>query len=509
MPSFSMHFRILTLLLLLCCQPMLSQPLYGQESIQVPLSERLGDTIETEEKNYFGLFPLYPNFQSARLYQVNETLYRLRLQLLDGDQISEAVIELDNNRLAAIQHYIDNFETLFDNEQSVAWGYVIKVANPVWHINRKSPSVEATLVDKSRRRGQLLYVNEDVLVLSKQRALNSWPDADDVVVLPRSSLFRVQIEVPRKIGALRTYGAVLYNDSTAFARHIAASFKDVAALPAFMAPELESRIQETLAAQPNTRALGPGNPQKIKRTWRHWDLAMTSRLRGLNVQSAMKLFFDGQDSGRRDLYFASPSIQLDYYQSLTLRTDLIGRLQYRPRYALQDTRQLDGLVGLLVAVDAPEKSFFQLSGVSFDLLWSYNFMSPASRLQSLQNPKFLDRTEMRIEAGPTFSYLHFDTRATQTDLPRFYTDFAPQNQTIYASTFEVGGYFGAKMTHAINRWLAVGLNLSVVAFPSLEIDYSDSRNPLQDNRTFEFQPLVAKSDFFYDASLALRFRIYL
>ncbi len=136
-------------------------------------------------------------------------------------------------------------------------------------------------------------------------------------------------------------------------------------------------------------------------------------------------------------------------------------------------------------------------------------MSPARRLQSLQNTKFLDLTEMRIEIGPTFSYLHFDTRVPQAELPRFYTDFAAQNQTIYASSFEVGGYFGAKITRAINRWLAIGLDLSVVAFPSLEFDYSDSRNPLQDGRTFEFQPLVAKSDFFFDASLALRFRIYL
>lgn len=509
MPSFVMHFNRIARFLLLLCPFFLLQAASGQVSTLVPLSARMGDTIDLEERNYFGLFPLYPNFESAKLYQVNETLYRLRLQLMDNGQSSEAVIELDNNRLAAIQHYIDNFESLFDNEQSVAWGYVIKVANPVMHINRKSPGVEATLVDKSRRRGQLLYIDENVLVLSKEKTLQHWPGAEAIDVLPRSSLLRVSPEVTGKIGFLRNHGATLFNDSTAFARHIVAPLKAVAALPAFRSPELSARIEETLAAQPNTRMPGAENPNKIKRNWQHWDLAINSRLPGLDFHAALKLFFDGEDGGRRDLYFASPSVQLDFYQSLSLRSDVIGRLQYRPRFALQDRRRSNGIAGLLLSVDEPERSFFQISGTSFDLLWSYDFMDHARRLQSLQNPAFLDLTELRIELGPTFSYLHIDTRATRADLPFFYTAFADQNQTIYASTFEIGGYFSAKMTRAINRWLAIGLDLSVVAFPALEIDYRDSRNALQDNRTFEFQPLVARSDFFYDASLSLRLRIYL
>ncbi len=507
MPSFVMYFKTIALLLLL--QGILSHTAMGQAGTLMPLSERLGDTIDASERNYFGLFPLYPNFQSGRLYKVNETLYRLRLQLIDNNQESEAVIELDNNRLAAIQHYLDNFETLFDNEQSVAWGYVIKVANPVWHINRQSPQVTATLVDKTLRKGQLLYVDENVLVLARQKSLNQWPAAENLHVLPRSSLYRVHVAVPRKLGLLRSYGTTLYNDSTAFSANITAPLKEVAALPSFIPPELTASITETLAQQPNTRFAGSESPTRIKRMWRHWDLTMTSRIRGASVTSAFKLFFDGQDSGRRDIFFASPSLQLDYYQSLTLRTDLIGRLHYRPRYPLQDTQRLDGLPGLFLSTNESDRSFFQVSGISFDVLWNINLMSPARQLQALQKPAFLDLTEMRIEIGPTFSYLHIDTRAARAELARFYTAYASQNQTIYASTFEVGGYFGAKLTRAINRWLAIGLDLRVVAFPSLEIDYRDSRNPLQDDRTFEFQPLVAKSDFFYDASLALRFRIHL
>jgi len=110
---------VILVVLVLNCAPTLPQVDYllVTREQQIIVSERVGDVIDAEEREQFGLFPTIEGFQEARFYRFGEGGYALEIataeeKLMSVNKWSRAVL--------LMKDYIDNYEEYEGSPKSFA-----------------------------------------------------------------------------------------------------------------------------------------------------------------------------------------------------------------------------------------------------------------------------------------------------------------------------------------------------------------------------------------------------
>ncbi len=96
----------------------------------VTVSERVGDTIDSEEREHFGLFlpeiyvrPMTYKFESAAIYAIPGSGYELRLSAASKTIL---VVNKDPRGIDILTDYIDNYESVVESRENFEkkWGVV-------------------------------------------------------------------------------------------------------------------------------------------------------------------------------------------------------------------------------------------------------------------------------------------------------------------------------------------------------------------------------------------------
>ena len=111
-------FVILSIIILVLSNRLLAQEKEGEIII---FSERVGEVIDQEERNRYGLFSLIKGFQSAVLFKYDDGTYSFKIVYLDEASGEERIqwISRTEPEIIKIREFIDNFEQKQEEEPQV------------------------------------------------------------------------------------------------------------------------------------------------------------------------------------------------------------------------------------------------------------------------------------------------------------------------------------------------------------------------------------------------------
>lgn len=163
--------------LLTCVVLSATSALFAQQTPYI-LSERLGDTINTEEQAYFGLFPDVPNFVSAAVFEGPGSKIQIRITT----KASPVVKSIDRTVAVELAKYLAAFEryALENDYQSLNWLLIRNLVTPVKPYKR-GKLVEVILHDGTSLHGQLLYATEQHVLLTQAPDLFSYADSSYIL----------------------------------------------------------------------------------------------------------------------------------------------------------------------------------------------------------------------------------------------------------------------------------------------------------------------------------------
>ena len=189
-----MRFCALVLLSTLCAAPLQAQPL---EHAANPILVRLGETINLEEKTYFGFFTSVraDQFTGATLHLLPHDRLRMEVTTRDGTE----AVELDSGQTLALAQYVAHYEALRFNPvpaELVAAQQVLaadRIARPTLAF-ADTRRVSVRLRDGRREQGWVLYADEQYLVLYKADApFDAASFQSNTVAIPGSSIEHVSL----------------------------------------------------------------------------------------------------------------------------------------------------------------------------------------------------------------------------------------------------------------------------------------------------------------------------
>ncbi|MFH1052387.1 MAG: hypothetical protein V1779_15810 [bacterium] len=128
------------------------------------LSPRLTDTITTEIRNYFGLFPGVQKFSSAVLYQDNNSKY-FKIKT----ESSEFSLPVSDSSVLVLTNIIDNFEDILSKKKLIYVNPKL-LTNLLSIYTRNNPrlkSIKLTLRDGTDYSGFIVLTDSNFVIMSK------------------------------------------------------------------------------------------------------------------------------------------------------------------------------------------------------------------------------------------------------------------------------------------------------------------------------------------------------
>ncbi|UCE18094.1 MAG: hypothetical protein JSV84_14720 [Gemmatimonadota bacterium] len=120
-----------------------------EEGEIVVISERVGESIDVEERNTYGLFPTFEGFQSAVLLRLPDESYILKITYLDettGEEKVKRIPEVESRIENYIEH-IDHFEEiqtkkyLYKKKRPIVPGTRVRISAPNLYVRKLEGTV--------------------------------------------------------------------------------------------------------------------------------------------------------------------------------------------------------------------------------------------------------------------------------------------------------------------------------------------------------------------------------
>ena len=154
-------------------------PLYqlSSQPAIIQISERIGSEIDSTTRVYFGLFSKVKNYKRAYLEKQNEQL-RFVIECDSAGKSSVEYLNINQQLFDDYKYWIDNFEVITQPEYADKHNYdstFFKNCRVTgYYSNKNKKKINVTLMDSSKITGQLLYADDDFLVLYQSNENYSW-----------------------------------------------------------------------------------------------------------------------------------------------------------------------------------------------------------------------------------------------------------------------------------------------------------------------------------------------
>jgi hypothetical protein len=138
------------------------------------ISARIGDEIDGEERDYFGLFPGFKGFVSARAYITPIDTVIIVVQWQRPGTNGNSTITLSHKSAAELRRYVEHFESAVQGHVDIQWDYLsdlAKLPKMSFGENRGSKVVAG---DDREVSGTLLFASKDILLLWRCEERYRW-----------------------------------------------------------------------------------------------------------------------------------------------------------------------------------------------------------------------------------------------------------------------------------------------------------------------------------------------
>ena len=158
--------------------------------------ERVGNLIDSAERDYFALFPKFKQtFINASLQPKDSLTATIQLQFGIPDSArQDTLIDISYKQLEELKRYIDHYEAIRQGDSAIRWELIysyVQGRNPI------DVKPHYTLIDRSGngyRLSILTFLGEGVLLLDEKSLYHwSWP-SQHIGYLPFSDIARVRGE---------------------------------------------------------------------------------------------------------------------------------------------------------------------------------------------------------------------------------------------------------------------------------------------------------------------------
>ncbi|MEM8486838.1 MAG: hypothetical protein AAF564_14895 [Bacteroidota bacterium] len=198
-----MRYLFAAVFLILCFQESRAQ----RNQISFTLSNRVGDTLEPHEREYFKLFAYYEHFNGAWFTKTGASTYTITVEA-DG-KIN--VYTLPQERVDALRQYIDNFEARYTGQQAHQWEHIGSLARAITEPYGIPGRYKLTLINGQKVEGKLAYADETGIFIAKHLSKESARQtAANVKFIPTNQIYRLEAKpffIKRLFRAMDVYNA--------------------------------------------------------------------------------------------------------------------------------------------------------------------------------------------------------------------------------------------------------------------------------------------------------------
>lgn len=155
---------------------------------------RIGSTIDSLEREYFGLFPTIPGFTEAKA-NMSDSGISFQVRYFFQQKSRDTVFSLQQLGKAELIRLIDNFETVADVEPPIDYKKIQPVGNaeityPRYNLGSGSVSTFVTH-DNRINRMQLLYAADSALLLLHVDSVYRWRSINSAQLLRMKDIRRI------------------------------------------------------------------------------------------------------------------------------------------------------------------------------------------------------------------------------------------------------------------------------------------------------------------------------
>jgi hypothetical protein len=139
------------------------------------ISSRIGSEIDSEERDYFGLFPGFEGFTIARTRKSaggDVVIYLLR----EGSDRDSTII-INAHVEPVLRAYIEDFESILRGDAAARWDLLFDLADqPDISLRQHGKRAKVIVGDGGEISGELLFASNDVLLLWQGDKPFAWDD---------------------------------------------------------------------------------------------------------------------------------------------------------------------------------------------------------------------------------------------------------------------------------------------------------------------------------------------
>ncbi len=185
----------------------------GELCAQYVLSPRVGDVIDKNEREYFGLFPTVAGFVSATTSLEQDQQVRFVIARAENGVTGDTTFTIRPTVVNYLVRYIESFETVRGRTNKVSWDFLegLAASGPVIE-NKLGDGNETTVLMRNGEQlhGKLLYADDSALVLWQSQEQYNWRTLElfGRKVHP-SNVEHITIEHDGHIGGGLGYGALI------------------------------------------------------------------------------------------------------------------------------------------------------------------------------------------------------------------------------------------------------------------------------------------------------------
>lgn len=480
----------------------------------VTLSDRVGPVITPDEQVYFNLFHRFPGFKQASFSVVEDSLRVLEVvSNVNGSDVIQTDT-LDTKAFNELARYIDQFERLYNKTREVNWGLIIPYTGPKrW--NRRRANVTVTLLDRKKYEGRLVFVDNNQMILN--------PGKEKVPYLPQVDLLHID---PALIESVRIrYGFVqtilrgveeflffsrsryIFGNQERYQKQVVPSLVGQSVFSDANPPEMGAARALTPIAL--TRPAIPAEKLYLNRINRQWTLKLNATSPLSRSVKAIPFSSFGEEAGDYNIELTDLIYHASLQKNISRRLRLGGIVQYYPTSRVNPINYYDPETAIPLPLAQREDSRIQLSGFSFTPTFSFLIAVPDKRRFALEREiAFLDRFELAVSVGPTFSSTTNHASISPSDLIYLYTGFLVQVHSLSWSDFNIGGLALVDLFFYPREYISIGFTGEYLALSFQSIDLAAIENPLQEGVNYETRSFVAPSTLLEQFSLNFGVRFH-
>ena len=486
------------------------------------ISERIGDSIDQEERTYFGLFPESDHFLSATAYHHTDTTVVFLISERHDASITETELVVSRQAVDELRRYIHDFENLYETTLKVNWPLLRPVARRVRHLQR-GLAITVVKDDGETVAGWLYYVSEQGMVLSKEPAFpDRSVDTTKLIFLRPSEIKHVRDRwsLPKRF--FKEVNIPEAGEEGFYQRRVVPVLQQRAAFSSAPSPELSMFLKEALAQQAPPEA--KSGSYKYDRGYRRrisnkLHLTLSFRPFAFHPQMDYRVETYDQEPRTRSVFFsqASPVFRLEYSIVRRIRLGLgLHYLSKRPEPALYEgvikgpSNPLYGDRTQVYNSILNTSGYVQLSGVVADAMLSYAF-KPFEEFSFLrERPRsFYSSTEVRIGLGPSLARLSGEVGLSSAYREVLYDEQTGSRERVFmafndSDAFEQSTIGCTASVEAdfyiLSRYFSFGMGAQAFWFPNVRIDPLELPNPIGEDQGAKMLQVVEHTLQYWDTT---------